>query len=119
MGVIVDQRNAFTLFDGVSQIGRGEGQSVRLDFGDNSISRNNHASIAFDDEAGQFYLGHGGKSNIVRLNAKPVLSTEEISDGDEIRLGETTLRFTALCGENFAWNNNNTDGDEAENAANG
>ena len=28
---------AFTLFNGVAQIGRGEGQTIRLDFGDNSI----------------------------------------------------------------------------------
>ena len=30
---------AFTIFDGVTQIGRGPSQAVRLDFGDNSISR--------------------------------------------------------------------------------
>lgn len=95
---------SFSLHAGVSQIGRGEDQTVRLDFGDTSISRNNHAAVAFDPEQNKFFLGHGGKSNLVRLNGKPVLSTEEMSDGDEIRIGETSLKFVALCGDEFTWN---------------
>ena len=105
---------SFTLQNGVSQIGRGEDQAVRLDFGDTSISRNNHAAVAYDDEQGKFFLGHGGKSNLVRLNGRPVLSTEEMSDGDQIRIGETTLKFVALCGEDFTWKS--TEGDNGANA---
>ena len=104
---------SFTLQNGVSQIGRGEEQTVRLDFGDTSISRNNHAAVAYDDETGKFYLGHGGKSNLVRLNGKPVLSTEEMSDGDEIRIGETSLKFIALCGDEFTWSGNGDNGEDA------
>lgn len=105
---------SFTLHNGVSQIGRGEDQAVRLDFGDTSISRNNHAAVAYDDEQGKFFLGHGGKSNLVRLNGRPVLSTEEMADGDQIRIGETTLKFVALCGEEFTWKS--TEGADATNA---
>jgi pSer/pThr/pTyr-binding forkhead associated (FHA) protein len=76
---------------------------VKLDFGDNSISRTNHAVVAYDDEQRKFFLGHGGKANIVRLNGKPVLSTEELAHNDIIRIGETTLRFLALCGPDFDW----------------
>ena len=94
---------SFTLSAGVSQIGRGEDQAVRLDFGDTSISRNNHAVVAYDPEQRKHLLGHGGKANIVRLNDLPVLSTETLSDGDRIRIGETTLRFVAFCGEDFDW----------------
>ncbi|MEQ9039632.1 MAG: FHA domain-containing protein [Silicimonas sp.] len=104
----------FTLHNGVSQIGRGEEQAVRLDFGDTSISRNNHAAVAYDDEQGKFFLGHGGKSNLVRLNGRPVLSTEEMSNGDQIRIGETTLKFVALCGEEFTWKS--TEGADNANA---
>ncbi len=94
---------SFTLFNGVSAIGRGDDQPVKLDFGDNSISRTNHAVVAYDDEQRKFFLGHGGKANIVRLNGKPVLSTEELANTDIIRIGETTLRFLALCGPDFDW----------------
>lgn len=94
---------SFTLYSGLTQIGRGEDQSISLNFGDHAISRENHASIAYDEEDNMFYLGHGGKANIVRLNGRPVLSTEDLTNGDLIRIGETTLRFVALCGSDFAW----------------
>ncbi len=94
---------SFALFDGLTQIGRGEGQTVRLDFGDNTISRENHAAIAYDGEQRQFFFGHGGKANLVRLNNRPVLSTENLTTNSVIRIGETTLRFVALCGEDFTW----------------
>ncbi|WP_317055349.1 FHA domain-containing protein [Roseovarius rhodophyticola] len=94
---------AFTIFDGVTQIGRGEDQTVRLNFGDNSISRENHAAIAYDNEQQTFFIGHGGKANLVRVNNRPVLSTEELQSDDTVRIGETTLRFVAFCGAKFSW----------------
>jgi hypothetical protein len=100
---------SFSLFDGLTQIGRGEGQTVRLDFGDNTISRDNHAAIAFDAEQRRFFFGHGGKANLVRLNGQPVLSTETLPPNSIIRIGETTLRFVALCGEDFIWNHTETE----------
>jgi hypothetical protein len=94
---------SYPLFDGVSTLGRGEDQAVALDHGDTSISRENHAAVAYDCEQQSFFIGHGGKANLVRLNGMPVLSTEPLSNGDEIRIGETTLRFVALCGPDFSW----------------
>lgn len=93
----------FTLQSGMSQIGRGEDQAIQLDFGDNSISRTNHAAIVYDPEEKEFLLGHGGKSNIVRLNNKPVITNESIKTGDLIKIGETVLRFVALCDKSFNW----------------
>ena len=116
--VIVDgpgRGESFSLTAGMSQIGRGDDQAVQLNFGDTSISRTNHAAIAYDPENHKFLLGHGGKSNIVRLNDKPVLSTEDLNDADIIRIGETTLRFVALCNDKFNWAN--TDGEENEDVA--
>ncbi|SEL90264.1 FHA domain-containing protein [Roseovarius azorensis] len=94
---------SFALHDGVSKVGRGTDQTVCLNFGDNSISRDNHLSIAYDSEQNRFFVGHSGKSNLVRLNNKPLLSTEELCSRDQIRLGETTLRFIALCEDDFTW----------------
>ena len=106
--------HSFSILSGVSKIGRGDDQAVQLDFGDTAISRDNHAAIAYDEELNQFFLGHGGKSNVVRLNGTPVLSTEELFDGDEIRIGETTLKFIALCSEEFTWAENS--GDDTDHA---
>ncbi len=105
--------HSFSIFTGASMIGRGEDQVIRLDFGDNSISRQNHAAIAYDEEDNKFYIGHGGKSNIIRRNARPVLSTEELQHADLIRIGETTLRFVALCGSDFKWDAVDTGNDAA------
>ncbi len=108
---------SFTLIAGMSQIGRGEDQAIQLDFGDTAISRTNHAAIVYDAETHNFLLGHGGKSNVVRLNDTPVISNEAIKDGDLIRIGETTLRFTQLCDETFNWNDKNDGDEESEDVA--
>lgn len=103
---------SFSLMAGMSQIGRGEDQAIQLDFGDNSISRSNHAAIVYDPDTKEFLLGHGGKSNIVRLNDKPLISNETLKTGDVIRIGETVLRFVALCDKSFNWSDGATEEDE-------
>lgn len=107
----------FSLEAGMSQIGRGEDQAIQLDFGDNAVSRTNHAAIVYDAENHSFLLGHGGKSNIVRLNDQPVISNEALKDGDMIRIGETTLRFVPLCSPDFNWADANTDEEETDDVA--
>ena len=103
----------FALQNLVSAIGRGEDQTVTLNFGDDTISRNNHAAVAYDDQMNACFLGYGGKANLVRLNGRPVRSTEQLNHGDVIRVGETDLRFVALCGPDFTWN----EADQEEEAA--
>jgi hypothetical protein len=102
---------SFALSQGVSQIGRGIDQTVALDFGDMAISRQNHAAIAYDPASHQFHVGHGGKSNLVRLNGHPLLSTESAGDGDEIQIGETTLILKVLCTPEFNWSSYEAEGD--------
>ena len=108
----------FAIKSGMSQIGRGEDQAIQLDFGDQAISRENHAAIVYDPKEHTFLLGHGGKSNIVRLNGKPVASTSDLEDGNEIEIGETKLRFVALCSKEFNWDiaetEEGTDDDDVE-----
>jgi hypothetical protein len=102
---------AFALSQGVSQIGRGSDQTVALDFGDMAISRQNHAAIAYEAGSHRFHIGHGGKSNLVRLNGRPLLSTEVVGDGDEIQIGETTLLLKVLCTPEFNWSASDAGGD--------
>jgi hypothetical protein len=102
---------AFPVMRGISQIGRGADQTIALDFGDMAISRQHHAAIAYDPVKHQFHLGHGGKSNLVRLNGKPLLSTSAIGDGDVIQIGETTLLLKVLCTPDFNWSAVESEGD--------
>ena len=101
--------HSFCLTAGLNQIGRGEENSIQLDFGDTAISRKNHFSLVYDDDVKKFILGHGGKSNIVRLNDRPVISNEEIFDGDKVKVGSTILVVKTLCDENFDWNSEDND----------
>ena len=97
-------RGAFRpLFVGMNSVGRDAGQRVRLSFGDDAISREEHAFITYDDEQRRFYVQHGGKANLVRLGKKPVLIPTELKANDLIRLGRTTLRFVPCCGADFSW----------------
>jgi len=91
------------VFVGMNSVGRDASQRISLSFGDESISREEHAFITYDEEQRTFYLQHGGKSNLVRLAGQPVLSPTELKEGDLIRIGRTTLRFVACCGPEFSW----------------
>jgi hypothetical protein len=50
-----------------------------------------------------FYVQHGGKSNLVRLNKAPVLTPTQLNASDVVRIGKTSLRFVPLCGPDFGW----------------
>jgi hypothetical protein len=86
---------------GMNNIGRSDDQRCRLNFGDENISRQNHGSVTYDPRGRKFYLQHGGGQNLTYLNEAPVLQPVELSGGEMITLGGTTLRFVPLCGANF------------------
>jgi hypothetical protein len=109
--------HGFALQAGLSTIGRNKDQTVSLDFGDNAISRTNHASIVYDEKSNEFLLGHGGKSNLVRLNDRPLVATEILSNDARIQIGETTLRFVSFCSEKFNWSPSMSDEEIERNVA--
>ena len=83
-------------------IGRSEHMDICI-HGDDTISRENHAVITFDDEQGDFYFTPGSGRSIVRLNGKAALMTTELKAYDEIEIGTTQLVFIPLCGPQFKW----------------
>lgn len=91
------------IYFGMNSIGRGSEERIPLDFGDTAISREAHAYLVFDEKQSDFYLQHGGKSNLVRLNGAPVLAPQPLINGDTIEIGDTKLRFVPLCGDDFTW----------------
>ncbi|NOQ63294.1 MAG: FHA domain-containing protein, partial [Methyloprofundus sp.] len=74
---------------GLNKIGRDTGQDIALSFGDDLISRENHASIEFDPKTREFYLSKG--ENLVYLNEGRVGAGAEkvLEVGDKISLGDT------------------------------
>ena len=91
------------VYVGMNSVGRDSSQRISLGFGDESISREEHAFITYDEESRTFYLQHGGKPNIIRLGGKPVLTPMQLNANDLIRIGKTTLRFIPCCGPHFSW----------------
>nr|WP_321482424.1 FHA domain-containing protein [uncultured Cohaesibacter sp.] len=91
------------IYYGMNSLGRGPEERIPLDFGDASISREAHAFVTFDEKQSEFYISHGGKSNLVRLNDAPVLAPQLLKHGDRIEIGQTELMFVPLCGEAFNW----------------
>jgi hypothetical protein len=87
----------------MNSVGRDPNQRVSLNFGDDSISREEHAYIVYDEETRLFYLQQGKKGGQVRLGTEPVLNPIELKACDLIRIGKTTLRFMPCCGPHFSW----------------
>jgi len=88
---------------GMNSIGRSDDQRCRLNFGDEKISRQNHANLTYDPRGRKFYLQHGGGQNLTYIENQPVLQAVELKGGENITLGNTTLRFAPLCGVGFEY----------------
>lgn len=99
--------NALKLGYGMNSIGKNDTERVMLNFGDEHISRTAHATITYDPKGRKFYVSHGGGKNLTYLNEQPVLMPIQLLGGEEITLGETTLKFIPLCGDYFDWNDIN------------
>lgn len=104
--VIIDgpgRGKSLDLHYGLLKIGRNASQDVALNFGDDEISRENHASLEYDPKTREFYLSKG--EGRVYLNDSRVGQGQEytLKIGDQISLGGTLLRFVPFCDEQFCW----------------
>lgn len=96
---------------GQNSIGRGEHSRVRINFGDDQISRSGHAVISYDPKTNSFHVHPGTGPNLTYIDGSAVLAPAPLSSGSNILLGETTLRFVALCNKGFNWRERNRLGD--------
>ncbi len=97
---------------GSNSMGRGATDRIKLDFGDEQISRSGHAVVTYDPRGRKFYVQHGGGTNLTYLGDQPVLSPTELSALSHISIGNTALRFVPLCGAEFDWQD--AEGSEAQ-----
>jgi hypothetical protein len=104
--VIIDgpgKGNFVKLGFGMNAIGRSSESRVSIDFGDDQISRENHASLTYDAKNKKFYIQHGGGANLTYLGDSPVLQPFELKGNEVISIGITKLYFVPFCGANFNW----------------
>ncbi len=105
--------NAVRLGYGMNTIGRDSSQRVCLNFGDEGISRLNHARLIYDPRARKYSITPGDGVNLTYLSLKPgaepeaLLAPTELVAGCILQMGDTELRFIPLCGPEFDWQDNN------------
>ncbi len=104
--VIIDgpgKGTGLQLGSGQNTVARGERARVRIDFGDQEISRESHTIITYDPRHNKYYIQPGMGTNLTYLKNEPVLSPTQLTSGSQFVIGSTTLRFIALCDETFTW----------------
>ena len=89
--------------NGSNSVGRDEDDRIRIDFGDETISRRGHSTITYDPRGKKFYLQHGAGKNLTYLEGNPVLAPTELAGFSRIAIGNTELLFVPLCCEQFDW----------------
>ncbi|MBS4082762.1 MAG: FHA domain-containing protein [Rhizobiales bacterium] len=85
--------NAVSIFSGTNQIGRGDDMRVQINFGDDTISRQQHAVITFDMKNLEVRIYDGGRPGGLWVNGERITADAQVKPGDLIKLGETTLRL--------------------------
>ena len=91
----------YRLHAGYNYIGRESGD-VRIR-GDQQISRQNHAMVAYDSGEHLYFVGPSAGRNLIKVNGHAVLQAAAIKNYDIISIGTTKLIFVGLCGEQFSW----------------
>lgn len=85
-----------------NSIGRSEKMDICIK-GDATISRENHARLAYDEKHNAFHLIPGEGANTVYLNDEPVYVPAKLHDYDVIDLGDCKFIFLSLCNDRFKW----------------
>jgi len=92
------------IFEGNNSIGRGKGQRIPIDFGDETISAEEQAFIRYDSSDRSFlFVPNLSKTNIVAVNDKKPTGAVKLELMDVITMGRTQLAFVPFCGEEFDW----------------
>ncbi len=104
--VIVDgpgQGMDLRITPGMNRIGRDASMNLQIDFGDETISRSEHAFIIYDPRKNVFFLKHGSGQNLSYLNDDVVMEAKLLQPHDRIKMGETEFLFVPLCSDQFSW----------------
>lgn len=88
---------------GSNTLGRGANQMIQLDFGDNTISRE-QAVLTFDEASNSYAIAPcAGAKAPIYAGENIVVGETVLTDRAIVRIGSTSLLFVALCGDGFAW----------------
>ena len=92
----------YHLWARINTIGRSEKMDVCIR-DDQTISRENHARIAYDPKHNNFQLIPAESINNIYLNDDPVYIPAKLSAYDVIELGDSKMIFVPFCCDRFRW----------------
>lgn len=87
---------------GFNHIGRAREMDICL-ARDETVSRQKHAAVIYDDRHNQFRVAPGEGRDLVYLNGDAVYAPTVLNAYDLLEVGQTKLSFVPLCGERFRW----------------
>jgi pSer/pThr/pTyr-binding forkhead associated (FHA) protein len=70
---------------------------------DDTISRQKHATVAFEPNERAFWLMPGAGSGLTYVNGKMIMAPAQLAPRDVIRLGKTSLMLVPLVDSSFSW----------------
>ena len=94
----------FRIYGKNNTVGRSEKMDICIK-GDTTISRENHARLAYDEKHNAFHLIPAESTNTIYLNDEPVYVPAKLTARDIIEFGDCKLMFVPLCDDNFSWKN--------------
>lgn len=92
----------FRLKAGKNFIGRDRSMDVVLE-NDKSVSRVKHAIFTYDPKGNMFIVHSGETHELTYFNGEVLLDSKVVRAYDKLSVGETTLMFIPLVGDNFSW----------------
>lgn len=97
-----DRGRDFRLHAEKNFIGRAPTMDVCI-AGDDTISREKHATITFEPKKQTFWLVPGDASGLVYLNSEVIYTPAQLKERDTVELGKTKLVLVPFVNENFSW----------------
>lgn len=102
----------YRLLSKINTIGRSKNMDITIE-GDDTISKENHARLAYEPRNDMFHLIPAMNANNIYVNEEVLYERQLLAPYDVIEIGETKLLFIPLCGQRFTWKKNVATTEEA------
>lgn len=96
-----ERGNSYKINAGRNFVGRSYKSDIVI-YDDTSVSRENHCSVIFEPKTNKFYI-MPSENAITMINGKVLKDADEITEDDQIKVGETVLRMIPYCKEGRGW----------------
>jgi len=87
--------NFFPLYDGRNSIRRANKGTCTVSIKDPAVTGEQHHAF-LDLRSGQYFVSDNGSTAGTYVNGEMILTPTEVSDGDQIQVGNTTLSFRSF-----------------------